>query len=232
MAIPVSEAFFIKPGDTTFQLPFEFPVIVKPNFGDSSFGITQRSVAHSIEELMNAISEIRGKFGYDKPILVEEFLTGKDLSVGIIGNPPEDYIVLPIIEQDYSSLPEGLPRICGYESKWIPESPYWNIKSLPAKLPEEKKKFIVESCLELSERLECRDYCRFDWRLDAKGDPKLLEVNPNPGWCWDGHLAKMAEIGGISYTEMLKMILKVTERRLKLSEEPVIKKAQMEEQKV
>ena len=232
MAIPVSEAFFIKPGDTTFQLPFEFPVIVKPNFGDSSFGITQRSVAHSIEELMNAISEIRGKFGYDKPILVEEFLTGKDLSVGIIGNPPEDYIVLPIIEQDYSSLPEGLPRICGYESKWIPESPYWNIKSLPAKLPEEKKKFIVESCLELSERLECRDYCRFDWRLDAKGDPKLLEVNPNPGWCWDGHLAKMAEIGGISYTEMLKMILKVTERRLKLSEEPVFKKAQMEEQKV
>ena len=232
MAIPVSEAFFIKPGDTTFQLPFEFPVIVKPNFGDSSFGITQRSVAHSIEELMNAISEIRGKFGYDKPILVEEFLTGKDLSVGIIGNPPEDYIVLPIIEQDYSSLPEGLPRICGYESKWIPESPYWNIKSLPAKLPEEKKKFIVESCLELSERLECRDYCRFDWRLDAKGDPKLLEVKPNPGWCWDGHLAKMAEIEGISYTEMLKMILKVTERRLKLSEEPVIKKAQMEEQKV
>ncbi len=232
MGIPVPEAFFIKPEDTTFQLPFGFPVIVKPNFGDSSFGITQKSVAYNIEELMNAISEIRGKFGYDKPILVEEFLTGKDLSVGIIGNPPEDYIVLSIIEQDYSCLPEGFPEICGYESKWLPESPYWNIKSVPAQLPEEKKKFIIGSCLELSERLECRDYCRFDWRLDSEGNPKLLEVNPNPGWCWDGHLAKMAEIEGISYTEMLKTILKVAERRLKLSEEPVFKKSQMEEQKV
>ncbi len=85
MGIPVPEAFFIKPEDTTFELPFGFPIIVKPNFGDSSFGITQRSVANTLEELLNAISEIREKFGYEKPILVEEFLTGKDLSLGLIG---------------------------------------------------------------------------------------------------------------------------------------------------
>lgn len=214
MGIPVPEAFFIKPGDTSFELPFEFPVIVKPNFGDSSFGITQRSVANSIEDLVNAISEMREKFGYDKPILVEEFLTGNDLSVGIIGNPPGDYRVLPIIEEDYSALPPELPRICGYEAKWIPESPYWNIKSIPANLPDDIKKFIVESSLKLFERLEVRDYCRFDWRLDSKGNPKLLEVNPNPGWCWDGHLAKMAKIAGISYAEMLKSILETAERQL------------------
>lgn len=81
MGIPAPESFFVKPEDRTFELPFDFPVMVKPNFGDSSFGITQRSVAYSIEELMNAISEIREKFGYDKPVLVEEFLTGKDLTV-------------------------------------------------------------------------------------------------------------------------------------------------------
>jgi D-alanine-D-alanine ligase len=127
MEITVPEAFFIKPEDSAFELPFGFPVIVKPNFGDSSFGITQRSVSNSIEELVNAISEIREKFGYDKPILVEEFLTGKDLSIGIIGNPPESYTVLPIIEEDYSVLPDGLPRICGYEAKWLPDSPYWNM---------------------------------------------------------------------------------------------------------
>jgi D-alanine-D-alanine ligase len=214
MGIPVPEAFFIKPEDASFELPFEFPVLVKPNFGDSSFGITQRSVANSVENIVNTISEIREKFGYDKPILIEEFLPGNDLSVGIIGNPPGDYKVLPIIEEDYSALPPKLPRICGYEAKWLPESPYWNIKSIPSTLPEDTDKFIVECCLKLFERLECRDYCRFDWRLDSEGNPKLLEVNPNPGWCWDGHLAKMAKITEISYTEMLKSILEAAEHRL------------------
>ena len=215
MEIPVPSAIIIKPGDTTFELPFSFPALVKPIFGDSNFGITQRSVVNTIEELVNTISEIRQKFGYDKPILVEKFLTGKDLSIGIIGNPPEDYTVLPIIEEDYSSLPPGLPRVCGYEAKRLIDSPYWNISSIHANLPEDVEKFIVESCLKLFERLECRDYCRFDWRLDGKSNPKLLEVNPNPGWCWDGHLAKMAKIAGISYVEMLSTILKAAEQRLK-----------------
>jgi D-alanine-D-alanine ligase len=219
MGIPVPNAFFIKPEDTTFELPLGFPVIVKPNFGDSSFGITQRSVAYSIEELTNAISEIREKFGYDKPILVEEFLTGSDLSVGIIGNALEFYTVLPITEEDYSMLPPDLPRICGYEAKWLPDSPYWSIKSVPAQLPEHTEKFIVECCLRLYERLGCRDYSRFDWRIDSEGKPKLLEVNPNPGWVWDGHLAKMAAHAGIEYPEMLKMILQAAEQRLKLLEE-------------
>lgn len=217
MNIPVPEAFFIKPDDTTFELPFNFPAIVKPNFGDSSFGITQRSVTNNLEQLINAISEIREKFGYDKPILVEEFLTGKDMSMGIIGNPPASYKVLPIIEEDYSNIPEDLPKICGYEAKWLPNSPYWNIKSIPAELPENVKKIIIECSLKLFERLECRDYCRFDWRLNAEGDPKLLEVNPNPGWCWDGHLAKMARLKGISYSDLLKMILHVAEQRVEIS---------------
>ncbi len=214
MKIPVPRAFFVKPEDTAFELPFSFPVMIKPNFGDSSFGITQRSVASSLEEALNAISEIRYKFGYDKPILVEEFLTGNDISVGIIGNPLEGYTVLPVSEEDYSAIPDHLPRICGYEAKWRPDSPYWKVKSVPAYLPEDVEKSIVEWCLRLFERLECRDYCRFDWRLDGEGNPKLLEVNPNPGWCWDGHLAKMAGFAGISYREMLEAILSAAENRL------------------
>jgi D-alanine-D-alanine ligase len=215
--IPVPEAFSIEPTDTTFEIPFSFPVIVKPNFGDSSFGITQRSVTNNLEELVNAISEVREGFGYDKPILVEEFLTGKDLSVGIIGNPPTlPYTVLPITEEDYSNIPADLPKVCGYEAKWLPDSPYWHIKSILANLPEETKKFMVGCCLKLFERLGCRDYCRFDWRLDAAGNPKLLEVNPNPGWCWDGHLAKMAKFANISYAEMLKAILQAAEQRVEV----------------
>lgn len=217
MDIPVPEAFFIEPDDASFNLPICFPVIVKPNFGDSSFGITQQSVANNHEQLINAISMIRERLGYDKPILVEELLTGKDLSVGIIGNPLTSYTVLPITEEDYSEVPEDLPRICGYEAKWLPDSPYYKIKSVPANLTEAEEKFIVECCMKLFERLECRDYSRFDWRLDANGQPKLLEVNPNPGWCWDGHLAKMAKFGGVSYAEMLQAILQAAEQRLEYS---------------
>ncbi|MEX0967428.1 MAG: methyltransferase domain-containing protein [Bacteroidia bacterium] len=214
MGIPVPDAFFIRPEDQTFELPFNFPVIVKPNFGDSSIGITQNSVANNARELIFAINQVRERIGMEKPILVEEFLIGKDLSVGIIGNTPESYTILPIIEEDYSALPEELPRICGYEAKWDPQSPYWNLKSVPAELQEETRKFLEEACLKLAERLECRDYSRFDWRIDGNGTPKLLEANPNPGWCWDGHLNKMAKLHGLSYSGMLGNILQSAEQRL------------------
>ena len=216
LEIPIPEAIYVKPEDKIIDLPLYFPAIVKPNFGDSSFGITQKSVVNNGEELLNAITEIRSKFGYDKPILIEQFLTGKDLSLGIIGNPPDDYLILPIIEEDYSNLPPELPKICGYEAKWLPESPYWNIKSIPAQLPKDIVDIIENCSLKLFERLECRDYVRFDWRLDGRGNPKLLEVNPNPGWCWDGHLAKMSKLANIPYKEMLKKILETVEKRLVL----------------
>ncbi|HDS30143.1 MAG TPA: methyltransferase domain-containing protein, partial [Firmicutes bacterium] len=184
MDTPVPDAFFVRPEDSTFELQVSFPVLAKPNLGDSSFGITARSVAHNAEELINAIQEIRQQFGYERPILVEELLTGKDITVGIVGTPPSSYTVLPMTEEDYSCLPEGLPRICGYEAKWVPDSPYWQIKSIPAELDRETENAIIRWSVALSERLECRDYTRFDWRIDSHGTPKLLEVNPNPGWCW------------------------------------------------
>ncbi|MFX0009721.1 MAG: methyltransferase domain-containing protein [Candidatus Hermodarchaeota archaeon] len=216
LEVPVAEAILIKPGEKIIDLPLYFPAIVKPNFGDSSFGITQRSVVNNGEELLNAISQIREHFGYDKPVLVEQFLSGKDLTIGIIGNPPDNYVILPIIEEDYSSLPPELPKVCGYEAKWDPKSPYWNLTSKPADLPESIVQTIEICSLKLFERLECRDYARFDWRLDNEGNPKLLEVNPNPGWCWDGHLSKMAKLAGIDYVDMLLRILKAAESRFSI----------------
>jgi D-alanine-D-alanine ligase len=214
--LPVPRAFIIKPEDTTFiEFPIEFPVIVKPNMGDSSIGITKDSVCHNIKQLENVIVKLRSKRGFDVTILIEEFLSGKDLSVGIIGNLPDSYTMLPIIEEDYSDLPPHLPKICGYEAKWDPKSPYWKkLKSIEADLAEDTTRFLVASCIKLFARLECRDYARFDWRLDRSGTPRLLEVNPNPGWCWDGHLAKMGKLAGISYKEMLHMILKSCEERV------------------
>lgn len=218
MDIPVPEAFMINSEDIQFvEFPLAFPIIVKPNYGDSSFGITQKNVCNDLHSLESAIIDIRESFGYNNPIIVEEFLTGKDISVGIIGNPGISYTILPIIEEDYSALPEGLPKLCGYEAKWDPSSPYWKIKSVPANLPEDVERFLGASCLKLFERMECRDYARFDWRLDENGTPRLLEVNPNPGWCWDGHLAKMAKLHDMSYSNMLKNILEACKSRISMS---------------
>ena len=212
MQIPVAKGMLVTGDSDLSRLPLSFPLLVKPNSGDSSFGITQKSIAHSREELLEIMEETREIIGSNKPFLLEEFLPGKDLSVGIIGNPPA-CTVLPITEEDYSAVPAELPRICGYEAKWLPDSPYWKIKSVPADLPETTRNEIVQCCLALFSRLGCRDYARFDWRLDAIGRPKLLEVNPNPGWCWDGHLAKMAALAGISYSEMLSAILEAAKER-------------------
>lgn len=234
MEIPVARALFLNSGEnsrgTAPCIPFGFPVIVKPNSGDSSFGITQKSVAHSAEELATALATLREQMGPEGSLLVEEFLPGKDVSVGVIGNS-SSCTVLPITEEDYSEVPETLPRLCGYEAKWLPDSPYWKIRSVPAGLAGETEKEIIRHSLALFSRLECRDYARFDWRLDSEGRPRLLEANPNPGWCWDGHLAKMAAYDGMTYPEMLKAILEAAEKRLwpeALSGESEIKKETVE----
>jgi D-alanine-D-alanine ligase len=223
MDIPVPAAFCVAPEDVTFiSLSLEFPVIVKPNFGDSSIGITAASVCHDVQQLDQAIAVVREAVGYDRPVLVEQFLTGKDISVGIIGNPPDAYTMLPIIEEDYSALPEGLPKVCGYEAKWDQDSIYFKaVKSIQADLPEETVGFLAASCIKLFQRLDCQDYARFDWRLDANNTPRLLEVNPNPGWCWDGHLARMAEFAGMSYADMLNEILKACDERISVRNQHV-----------
>ncbi len=213
MGIPVPAACWIEPDQTDIQLACDFPVILKPNFADSSFGITAKNVAHNMEELLDAIKDVRKKFGYNRQFIVEEYLTGKDLSVAIVGNPP-NVIVFPLNEDAYY-IPPNLPAICGYEAKWDPKSPYWDgVKSIEAKIPEDLKKTIVDASIRMFARLECRDYARFDWRLNAKGEPKLLEANPNPGWCWDGHMAKMAKYAGYSYADMLRLILEAAEKRI------------------
>ena len=67
--------------------------------------------------------------------------------------------------------------------------------------------------MRLFERLGCRDYARFDFRADANGEMKLLEVNPNPGWCWDGKMNLMAGFAGMTYSEMLLDIIEAAEAR-------------------
>lgn len=199
--------------DMSATLPSIFPALVKPNFGDSSIGITSQAVVHSPEQLLDYVQNLRNQLP-DVPILLQEYLPGPEYSVALIGNPGMALEPLPILEVDFSALPAELPPILGYESKWDPESPYWTqIGYKEAKLPEDMRRLLVDQSSLLFERLQCRDYARFDYRCGADGVPKLLEVNPNPGWCWDGKLNIMAKWAGWSYADLLRHILEAALRR-------------------
>ncbi|HUT09130.1 MAG TPA: methyltransferase domain-containing protein [Thermoguttaceae bacterium] len=211
--VPTPLETYIDPDDHSATLPSTFPALVKPNYGDSSVGITQASVVESSEALLGRLEEMRSEFA-GTPLLIQEFLTGTEYSIGIVGNPGQGLHFLPPLEVDYSGLDPDLPKILGYESKWLPDSAYWNqIKYHEAQISEEKTRRLYDHSSLLFERLGCRDYARFDYRADAAGRIKLLEVNPNPGWCWDGKFNFMAGYAGLRYADLLRMILEAAQSR-------------------
>lgn len=216
--IPVPLETYIRKGDQGATLPSVFPALLKPNFGDSSEGITQDAVVRDERGLINYLDRLHASFP-NRPVLVQEFLSGAEYSVSLIGNVDMNLKALPLLEVDYSALDPKLPRILGYESKWLPDSPYWtSIKYCEAGLNDREQSKLIDYSMRLFERLGCRDYARFDFRADAKGEIKLLEVNPNPGWCWDGKFNLMAGYAGITYPELLEAILVSAEERLGLEQ--------------
>jgi D-alanine-D-alanine ligase len=212
--VPVPAETYFNSDDLAATIPSVFPALIKPNYGDSSIGIGQDAVVRSWEEAIARLGRLREQMPR-RPILIQEFLTGPEYSIGIVGNPGQGYRVLPPLEVDYSRLDPGLPRLLPYESKWVPESPYWSqIGYREARLDEESRRKIVDYANILFERLGCRDYARFDFRADAEGEIKLLEVNPNPGWCWDGKLNLMAEMAGLRYCDLLRLIIEAAQERV------------------
>jgi D-alanine-D-alanine ligase len=212
--VPVPAETYFNSDDLAATIPSVFPALIKPNYGDSSIGIGKDAVVHSWEEAIACLGRLREQMPL-RPILIQEFLTGPEYSIGIVGNPGQGCRVLPPLEVDYSRLDAGLPRLLPYESKWVPESPYWSqIGYREARLDEESRRKIVDYANILFERLGCRDYARFDFRADAEGEIKLLEVNPNPGWCWDGKLNLMAEIAGLRYCDLLRLIIEAAQERV------------------
>jgi D-alanine-D-alanine ligase len=212
--VPVPMETYVAAGDRSATLPATFPAILKPNFGDSSIGITKDAVVNDKIGLIEYLERLRRQWG-DRPVLVQEYLTGAEYTVGLMGNPTGGLEPLPLLEVDFSGLPDDLPRILGYESKWEPDSPYWTqIRYRKASLPELDQRRLVDHSSRLFERLGCRDYARFDFRADANGVVKLLEVNPNPGWCWDGKMNLMAELAGWSYADFLLRLLDSAAERL------------------
>lgn len=212
--IPVPLETYYDPSDQAANLPSIFPALLKPSCGDSSIGITKDAVVSNAKELMSYLKKLRQQMP-GMPILIQEFLPGSEYSVALIGNPGR-FESLPVLEVDYSALPKGLPKLLSYESKWLPESPYWSeIKYKEAELDEDVRRKMIDYSALLFERLDCRDYARFDFRADSSGTVKLLEVNPNPGWCWDGKFNLMAGFAGIEYQELLDKVLKAARDRVR-----------------
>ena len=212
--IPVPMETYIGPDDSLATLPSTFPALLKPNFGDSSLGITKDAVVSSGEELLAYVDWLRTTYG-QCAILIQEFLTGLEYTVGVVGNPGLTYKILPLLEVDYSGLDPALPPILGYESKWYPDSPYWTDIAYKEARPDPRvRRQLMDYANALFERLGCRDYARFDFRLDASETVKLLEVNPNPGWCWDGKMNLMASFQGMEYADLLHMLLSAALERL------------------
>jgi D-alanine-D-alanine ligase len=221
--VPVPLETLVRPGDQGATLPGVFPALLKPCYGDSSEGITKDAVVANEKALLDYLERLRVAFPR-RPILVQEYLTGGEYSVTLIGNPDQGLRALPVLEVDYSKLDPNLPKILGYESKWEPDSAYWTQVSYhEAELAEIQQQQLVEHSARLFERLGCRDYARFDYRADAKGELKLLEVNPNPGWCWDGKVNLMASFAGMRYSELLGQILAAAVERLSVvAKSPVV----------
>ncbi|EGF84449.1 hypothetical protein BATDEDRAFT_34316 [Batrachochytrium dendrobatidis JAM81] len=203
-----------------------YPAFIKPIKGDNSLGITSRSIIHNKAELASYMDELSG-IGI-RDVLVQEYLTGTEYGIGMVGNSETGFHFFPTLKVDYSKIVEKqLEPILGYESKWDPSSPYWSdISYVAANLSAEVDNDLRKACVVLWKRFGCRDYARFDFRSDVGtgdnkdglgGTIKLLEVNPNPGWCWDGKLAYMAKLDGIEYKDMLRMIIQVSWTRIQRS---------------
>lgn len=219
LGVPVPEERFLRPDEPVEAgVPARFPALIKPNRGDGSVGITRRAVVRNRADALDYLAWLRR----DEPgreVLVQEYLEGTEHGIGLVGNPGRSgtggLTPLPPMEVDFGELPEGLPPILSYESKADPDSPYYTrIGYRRAELAADELARMVRWSELLFTRLGCRDYARFDFRAGADGRPRLLEVNPNPAWCWDGKMAFMVGFDGGTYDDLLRRVLEAVETRV------------------
>jgi D-alanine-D-alanine ligase len=186
------------------------PAMVKPLHEGSSKGIFDSSLARDRKSLTDAVEKVL--FEYNQPALVEEFLPGREFTVGILGNAPA-LNVLPAVEIKFDSLPAGVNKIYSYEAKWIwdtTDKPL-EIFECPARLEPALRDDIASVCSRAYRVLRCRDWSRIDVRLDGAGRPHIIEVNPLPGILPNPKdnscLPKAARAAGITYNELIRSAL-------------------------
>ena len=209
--------FLTAPGKSDLKnFTLKFPVIVKPVGEGSSKGIFNNSFITNIRDLETTAEQYFEV--YKQPSLIEEFLPGREFTVALIGNDDEA-IILPVVEINFNTLPENLVPIYSYEAKWIVDrrdNPL-NIFSCPAIIDSVLETKIKKVVLKTYRVLRCKDWSRIDVRLDAQGEPNIIEVNPLPGILPDPKdnscFPKAARAYGWDYNQMINSVLYVAAKR-------------------
>jgi D-alanine-D-alanine ligase len=192
-------------GKVDYAHDVKFPLIVKPSSEDGSIGIDVGSVVNSVKELMERIHYLHEEL--DVPILIEEYIEGREIYAAILGNDPPE--ALPLVELDLSKLPADTPRIAGREVKFDRDSEVYKLTKsrLVEDLDEETTKRLQEAAKTTYRALKLRDYGRIDMRLTADGDIYVIEANPNPWLASAAEFAMAARGSDRTYTEMIKGIV-------------------------
>ncbi len=212
---------FKEPGEPVHP-QLRFPLILKPSHEGSSMGINWDNVVRSEEELKSKLAEMLE--AYRQPILVEEFIDGREFTVGVLGNngPGEAPIVLPILEVDFSLFPKELGNVLGQKAKTVFDNSQNYV--CPAKIPEDLRRRLEEVSVRAFRALDIKDWVRFDWRMDPDGELYFLEANPLPGIDYNvdkdelSFYPMMACAAGMDYSEMVKRVLEAAMRRYGLGE--------------
>jgi len=214
LGVPCPREVFIPAAGPVPDLSGAVPGIFKPNAADGSFGITADGIVQTVEAANAEIAKRRDRYP-GRSWLLQEYLTGDEYSVTLIGNPGDEMRALPIVQFDFSQLPAGEAPIRSYAAKWeIDTAAYTEIVTREATtLTETEKSELAEHSKRLFARLGCRDYARFDFRRGNDGTIRFLEANPNPGWCWDATMIIAGKFAGLEYHDVLDLILKAAIRR-------------------
>jgi D-alanine-D-alanine ligase len=177
----------------------EWPVIVKPGNQDASVGLDQGSVVSDQQRLQERVTYLLETYG--PPVLVEQFIRGREFNLGLIEAP--DLRALPVSEILFVEKDPEFWPIVTYDAKWKPGSR--DYEATPPRYPAEVAPRLREKIEALGKQafrlLGCRDYARVDFRVRAGGKPYILEVNPNPDFSPDAGLSGGLGSAGLTHAQ-------------------------------
>jgi D-alanine-D-alanine ligase len=203
--IRVPEFTVVRPGRKV-ALPkrLTFPLIVKSLFFEASTGISQASVVENHEQLSKRATFIHEKLG--TAAIVEQFIDGRELYVGVIGNERLD--VLPPWEMSFAQMPDNRWKIATERVKWSTQYQKKNgIMTDRAKLDPPTIERMQRMAKRAYRALDLSGYARIDVRLDEEGRIYVLEANPNPNMAYGEDFSESAEAQGISYERLLDRLI-------------------------
>lgn len=205
--IPTPQFQVFVRGDEELDQALRFPLIVKPNCEGSAKGINKSNVVHNKEELFAKVKEIIGN--YEQEALVEEFIEGKELTVGILENGKVK--ILPVLEIDFSNCKHSGEFFYSWRMKEYQGSEELGLVPTfhcPARLDRHTEELVKEVALKTHRAVGCLDISRTDIRLDKNNIPYVLEINPLPGLDpKESNFPIMAYAAGMKYEDLIEAIL-------------------------